>query len=54
MKRIADEGDIRSHDDSCTVLYGIVRDCAYKIEARVGQERALHGVDSGLEPAKPA
>jgi hypothetical protein len=39
---LADEGEARSQDDGCAVLYGIIRDCAYKIRAAGEQEREVH------------
>lgn len=39
---IADRGDIQRRDDSCGVLYGIVRDCAYKILDAANKERSRH------------
>ena len=39
---LADEGEMDSEDDGCRVLYGIVRDCAYRIRARAEQEREHH------------
>ncbi len=39
---LADQGEIDSQDDGCRVLYGIVRDCAYKMRAQAEHERALH------------
>ncbi len=29
---LADDGERDSEDDSCSLLYGIVRDCAYRIK----------------------
>ena len=39
---LADEGEAESRDDGCAVLYGIVRDCAYRIRIRAEAERDLH------------
>ena len=39
---LADEGDLDSEDDGCCVLYGVVRDCAYKIRAQAEREREAH------------
>lgn len=39
---IADKGDLQRKDDSCGVLYGIVRDCAYKIIDAAEKEKARH------------
>jgi len=42
MVILADEGDLAARDDSCAVLYGIIRDCAYKIRHVAEQERQKH------------
>lgn len=42
MKRLADEGEAEACDDSCAVLFGVVRDCAYKIESRAASEVVRH------------
>jgi hypothetical protein len=42
---LADEGEADALDDSCVVLYGIVRDCAYKIRSAAEKERQSH-IDS--------
>ena len=39
---LADMGDLDSEDDGCRVLYGVVRDCAYKIRAQAERERDAH------------
>ena len=39
---LADQGDLDSEDDGCRVLYGVIRDFAYKIRARAEQERETH------------
>ena len=39
---LADEGDMDSEDDGCRVLYGVIRDCAYKIRAQAEREREEH------------
>jgi len=39
---LSDMGDLDSEDDGCRVLYGIVRDCAYKIRAQAEREREAH------------
>jgi hypothetical protein len=39
---IADEGDLYRDDDGCGVLYGIVRDSAYKIKKQAEMEREKH------------
>ena len=42
LTRLAADGELASRDDSCAVLYGIVRDCAYKIRARAEWEKERH------------
>ena len=52
MVILADQGDLAARDDSCAVLYGIIRDCAYKIRHIAEQERQKHiarGVWDGSE-----
>ena len=39
---VADEGERDAEDDSCVVLYGVIRDCAYKIRRQAEQERQAH------------
>jgi len=39
---LADEGETDAQDDSCVVLYGVIRDCAYKIRKLAEQERDAH------------
>jgi hypothetical protein len=38
----ADQGDMIRKDDCCGVLYGIVRDCAYRILEAASREKTLH------------
>ena len=42
MTILADEGEAAAKDDGCVVLYGVVRDCAYKIRIRAEREREAH------------
>lgn len=39
---LSDEGEADAEDDSCVLLYGIIRDCAYKIRLQAQQEREEH------------
>ncbi|UCD83608.1 MAG: hypothetical protein JSU92_09930 [Deltaproteobacteria bacterium] len=39
---VADQGELDCEDDGCRVLYGIIRDCAYKIKAQAEHEREIH------------
>ena len=42
LNLLADQGDLDSEDDGCRVLFGVVRDCAYKIRAQAEREREAH------------
>ena len=42
MLRLADEGDAVREDTGCGVLYGVVRDSAYKIKRLAEAERDAH------------
>jgi hypothetical protein len=42
MARLADEGDDVREDDGCGVLYGIIRDAAFKIKKVAEKERDAH------------
>lgn len=39
---LADEGERSAMDDGCRVLYGVVRDCAYKLRTEAERERDSH------------
>jgi hypothetical protein len=39
---LADEGEADSQDDGCIVLYGVIRDCAYKIRIEAEREKESH------------
>ncbi|MBN2710994.1 MAG: hypothetical protein JXR97_00970 [Planctomycetes bacterium] len=43
---LADEGEASATDDSCVVLYGVIRDCAYRIRLHAEREKQRH-IDSG-------
>ncbi|MBN1129545.1 MAG: hypothetical protein JXA71_11190 [Chitinispirillaceae bacterium] len=47
----ADIGDQEREDDTCGVLYGIVRDCAYRILGEAERERLRH-IDHDLQRRK--
>ena len=42
MLSLADEGDAVREDTGCGVLYGVVRDSAYKIKRLAEAERDAH------------
>lgn len=39
---LADEGEAKSEDDGCVLLYSVIRDCAYKIRTQAERERDAH------------
>ena len=39
---LASQGEADSCDESCMALYGIVRDCAYKIRGVAEREKLAH------------
>jgi hypothetical protein len=42
MIMLANQGEADSTDDSCMALYGVLRDCAYKIQGAAERERRFH------------
>lgn len=42
MQELADKGDEERVDDGCGVLYGVVRDSAYRIRAMAEEEKRKH------------
>ena len=42
MLALSDVGDIQRDDDSCGVLFGIIRDAGYKIKTNAENEMAKH------------
>jgi hypothetical protein len=42
MLRIADEGDAVREDTNCGVLYGVLRDSAFKIKKLAEDEKKAH------------
>lgn len=42
MTEIADEGDLAREDSGCGVLYGVLRDSAFKIKKLAEEERDAH------------
>jgi hypothetical protein len=39
---LADEGERDGNDDGCRLLYGVIRDCAYKIKYEAEREKDAH------------
>ncbi len=42
LLELADKGDLEREDIGCGILYGIMRDAAYKIKKVAESEKALH------------
>jgi len=39
---LSNDGMADSEDDSCRVLYGIIRDCSYRIHSQAVREQKSH------------
>jgi hypothetical protein len=39
---LADQAAERCSDDGCSVVCGVIRDCAYKIKGTAEREKSLH------------
>ena len=48
MLALADEGDQERRDDSCGILYGVLRDAAYRIR-KLAQEEIRRHAQEGRE-----
>ena len=42
MNALADSGEVDCRDDGCILLFGVIRDCAYKIKAFAEREQKVH------------
>ncbi len=42
MMELADDGDLEREDDGCGILFGLIRDTAYKIRTQAEKERTKH------------
>ena len=42
MLSLSDRGDLLREDDGCGILYGILRDAAYKIRKMAESEKETH------------
>ena len=49
MLQVADEGDAARQDVGCGVLYGVLRDSAYRIKKLAEVEREAHIKKGGWE-----
>ena len=39
---LADEGEADCEDNGCVALYGLIRDCAYRMRREAEREHAVH------------
>lgn len=53
MLALADEGDLDRIDDSCGIIYGILRDSAYRLR-KIAKEECQQHIEIGIweEPKK--
>jgi len=42
MIKVADKGDIEREDTGCGILYGVLRDSAYKLKKLAEKEKEVH------------
>jgi hypothetical protein len=49
MISLADDGDRDRRDDSCGILYSVLRDAAYRIRELAEKERDAHGTSGQRE-----
>ena len=42
LMAIADEAEAAGCDDSCCILFGVMRDCAYKIRKQAERQYKVH------------
>ncbi len=42
LMETANKGEATSSDDSCRILFGVIRDCAYKILKQAERQRQVH------------
>jgi hypothetical protein len=52
MLALADEGDRDRGDDSCGIIYGILRDSAYRLRKLAEQECEKHKLDGRWDDAE--
>ena len=49
MIRLADQGDVDREDNGCGILYGVLRDSAYKLKKLAEEEKRNH-INKGWWP----
>ena len=52
MIKVANEGDIEREDVGCGILYGVLRDSAYKLKKLAEKEKENH-IDKGWWKEEP-
>ena len=52
MIHLADQGDADREDNGCGILYGILRDSAFKLK-RLAEEERLNHIKKGWWPEEP-
>jgi len=50
MVVLAEKGEGESSDNGCAVLFGVLRDCAYKIRMEAERERKAHQATGNWDP----
>jgi len=50
MVVLAEKGEAESSDNGCAVLFGVLRDCAYKIRKEAERERKAHQAIGNWDP----
>lgn len=53
MIELADQGDADREDTGCGVLYGVLRDSAYKIRQLAEQEKGRHQAKGWWDAQRP-
>lgn len=53
MIRLADQGDADREDTGCGVLYGVLRDAAFKIRQLAEQEKGRHQAKGWWQEVRP-